>query len=72
MTAMINGFLNVSRLESGKIHIDKQRFNVVNLLKEIKVETHNRIASHPIIFEPVEDIYMYMRIEKKPIRLSEI
>jgi K+-sensing histidine kinase KdpD len=34
MAAMINGFLNVSRLESGKINIDKQRFDMAELVKE--------------------------------------
>lgn len=35
MTAMINGFLNVSRLESGKLVIDKQRFKIEALIAEI-------------------------------------
>lgn len=39
MTRMIDGFLNVSRLESGKIAIDKQQFEITDLLKEVYEET---------------------------------
>jgi len=39
MTRMIDGFLNVSRLESGKIAIDKQQFEITDLLKEVCEET---------------------------------
>jgi two-component system sensor histidine kinase VicK len=34
MSAMINSFLNVSRLESGKIHLEKQDFDLVEALTE--------------------------------------
>jgi len=54
MTTMINGFLNVSRLESGKIHIDKQRFDMAELMKESEAETDPIYASHQIVFAPVE------------------
>lgn len=53
MTIMINGFLNVSRLESGKIHIDKQRFDMKELVKEAEEEVLATINSHNIIFAPV-------------------
>lgn len=53
MTTMINGFLNVSRLEAGKIHIDKQRFDMKDLVKEIEEETIPANTTHHIIFEPV-------------------
>jgi PAS domain S-box-containing protein len=35
MTTMINGFLNVSRLESGKIHIQKAIFDIETLINEM-------------------------------------
>lgn len=35
MTAMINGFLNVSRLEAGKIQLDKQSFDLGALVSEL-------------------------------------
>jgi two-component system sensor histidine kinase VicK len=54
MTTMINGFLNVSRLESGKIHIDKQLFDMKDLVKEAEEEVLATIGSHHIVFEPVE------------------
>jgi len=55
MTTMINGFLNVSRLESGKIHIDKQLFDMKDLVKEAEEEVTATITSHHIIFAPVEE-----------------
>jgi PAS domain S-box-containing protein len=55
MTTMINGFLNVSRLESGKIHIDKQLFDMKDLVKEAEEEARATIGSHDIVFEPVEE-----------------
>jgi PAS domain S-box-containing protein len=54
MTAMINGFLNVSRLESGKINIDKQRFDMAELVKESEAETILMHGLHTFIFHPVE------------------
>ena len=39
MGTMINGFLNISRLESGKIHLEKQLFNLQDLLTEAIKET---------------------------------
>lgn len=54
MTAMINGFLNVSRLESGKIHIDRQLFDLATLVKEVEEESIATISSHKVIFAPVE------------------
>lgn len=49
MTAMINGFLNVSRLESGKIDIIKEPFKIEELLLEVIDETKLTTASHAII-----------------------
>ncbi len=58
MTSMINGFLNVSRLESGKIHIDKTRFDMALLAKEAEEETHAMFTSHKFVFHPVETTYV--------------
>lgn len=58
MTTMINGFLNVSRLEAGKIHIDKQKFDMKALLLEIEEESMSMIVSHHIVFRTVESIYI--------------
>ncbi|MHA4896645.1 PAS domain S-box protein [Pedobacter sp. PWIIR3] len=54
MTGMINGFLNVSRLESGKIHMDLAEFDLALLVRETQEETDATISSHKIIFAPVE------------------
>jgi two-component system sensor histidine kinase VicK len=53
MTAMINGFLNVSRLESGKLHIDYQVFDMADLVKEVEEEATLMITSHQVVFAPV-------------------
>jgi signal transduction histidine kinase len=53
MARMINGFLNVSRLESGKIQIDCQRFDLAELIKETEDETLASISTHRILFAPV-------------------
>ncbi|MFD2286716.1 PAS domain S-box protein [Pedobacter petrophilus] len=58
MTRMINGFLNVSRLESGKIHIEKEHFNIKDLIKEIEDDTIFNADGHTIIFDPVETAWV--------------
>ncbi|MEB0276994.1 MULTISPECIES: ATP-binding protein [unclassified Mucilaginibacter] len=58
MTTMINGFLNVSRLESGKIHISIQRFDMAGLVKEVEDESIATIASHKVIFSPVDELFV--------------
>ncbi|HEX8608713.1 MAG TPA: ATP-binding protein, partial [Pedobacter sp.] len=54
MSNMINGFLDISRLESGKIHIDRQVFDLSVLIKESEAETLATVSSHTVIFAPVE------------------
>jgi PAS domain S-box-containing protein len=54
MTTMINGFLNVSRLESAQIHIEKKPFDMADLILEMAEETQTLYASHQFIFHPVE------------------
>jgi PAS domain S-box-containing protein len=56
MTAMINGFLDISRLESGKIQINKERFDLASLLKEAEEESIATINSHILIFSPVTSV----------------
>jgi two-component system sensor histidine kinase VicK len=48
MSNMINGFLNISRLESGKIHIEKQPFIIGDLIREVIAETNLTGLSHII------------------------
>ncbi|RWY51260.1 PAS domain-containing sensor histidine kinase [Mucilaginibacter gilvus] len=56
MTAMINGFLNISRLESSKIQIDRQEINLEHLLEETISEIELTVSSHEIHFEPCNPI----------------
>ena len=58
MKGMISGFLDISRLEAGKIYIDKQCFNFAELLQEVEEDTIATITSHRIEFAPVEDIFL--------------
>lgn len=51
MGTMINGFLNISRLESGRILIDKHRFDLEELIEEVIKETELTVSSHVIKFE---------------------
>lgn len=48
ISTMINGFLNISRLESGKILIQKELFNLQDLLREIVEETTIAVSTHRI------------------------
>jgi len=54
MTTMINGFLNLSRLDSGKMDLNKQVFDLQDLVKEIEDEVKTTISTHTIIFEPLQ------------------
>ncbi|WDF45559.1 PAS domain-containing sensor histidine kinase [Chryseobacterium sp. KACC 21268] len=56
MTTMINGFLDISRLESGKIHIHKESFDLAASIKEAEEESISTVDSHQLIFDPVESI----------------
>ncbi len=48
MTAMINGFLNISRLESSKIILDLRDFDLYELLQDIIMETSLISPTHTI------------------------
>jgi signal transduction histidine kinase len=51
MTDMINGFLDVSRLESAKIRIEKSEFEVSDLFKEIMMDYELQYSTHKIILD---------------------
>jgi len=57
MTTLINGFLNVSRLEAGKIYIDKRPFDMAVLIKEVEKGIVPEASSHKIMFAPVEETW---------------
>ncbi|MET3499219.1 PAS domain S-box-containing protein [Mucilaginibacter rubeus] len=46
MATMINSFLNISRLEAGKLLIEKQPFDLGQLLQEVLEETQLTVTSH--------------------------
>jgi PAS domain S-box-containing protein len=58
MTTLINGFLNVARLEDGKIPMEKKRLNMAVLLKEVAESILPDVASHHLVFEPVAEIWV--------------
>ena len=64
MTTMINGFLNVSRLESSQIQIDKQRFDMALLMKEAEEEAIVTATSHQMLFAPVEPTFVFADRDK--------
>jgi len=51
MKNMINGFLNISRLESGKIHLDKQKFNLDDLVREMIKDVEFSSSTHVILLD---------------------
>ncbi len=51
MVVMINSFLNVSRLEAGKMSIEKQQFNMKDLFAEIEEETQTTVTSHLLTYQ---------------------
>lgn len=64
MTRMINGFLNVSRLESGRIQIDHKPFDLAVLIKEVEEETRATIASHKFDFKTAKAIWVNADYDK--------
>ena len=56
MTSMINGFLNISRLESGKIVLNKSSFRLDKLLEVLVEEANVLDASHYITYQPGVEI----------------
>jgi two-component system sensor histidine kinase VicK len=64
MTTLINGFLNVARLEGGKIYIDKKRFDMAGLIKEVEENLIPEASSHRLVFEPVVETWVNVDKDK--------
>jgi two-component system sensor histidine kinase VicK len=64
MTTLINGFLNISRLETGVIHIDKRHFDMAVLMKEVEESVFPDATSHKIVFAPVEETWVSIDKDK--------
>lgn len=60
MTTLINGFLNVSRLDSGKIHLQRSSFEVNSLIAEMisDIKPYGN-QDHEIIFDPRGEISLF-------------
>jgi two-component system sensor histidine kinase VicK len=64
MGTMISGFLNISRLDSGKILIDKKAFLIDQLIQEIIEEFRITSASHSITLSPCDPVKVFADREK--------
>jgi len=64
MTGMINGFLNVSRLESGMIHMERELFDLALLVKEAGTEAATTFTGHHLHFSPSAEIMVNADREK--------
>jgi len=64
MSTMINGFLNISRLESGKILIEKERFNIEELVREIADEMRIAFPTHTLNFGLCQPVDVYADRDK--------
>jgi len=58
MSNMINGFLNVSRLESGKMLIQKKSFDLDDLIREAVKESELVVTTHIIHSNICDDVHV--------------
>lgn len=58
MTKMINGFLNVARLESGKIGMDFTKIELTKLVAEVVDEYVTTVNSHHLIQSYVNELFI--------------
>ena len=64
MTVLINGFLNVSRLEAGKIYLEKKDFNIDELIQQTVEEITLTTHSHQIIYTHSESVVIHADYDK--------
>ncbi len=64
MTSMINGFLNISNLESGKIKLRKESFNLRLLLEELIEDFRMITSTHELSLQSCEKAMLYADREK--------
>lgn len=72
MIGLISGFLNVSRLEAGKIHLEITRCDMAALIKEIESDILINNQSQNIIFDPVETTWMNVDREKIELVITNL
>ena len=64
MNTLINGFLNVSRLESGKITLNKHIFDLEHLLKECVAEAQLTTSNHSFSIDATCEMRIFADEEK--------
>jgi two-component system CheB/CheR fusion protein len=64
MTALIHSFLDISKLEPGKLQIKKQEFDINKLIEEIIAESKLLHNSHVFQFDAADTINVYADREK--------
>jgi len=64
MSNMINGFLNVSRLESAKLQLDKQEFDLGALMENIVAETTLTVSTHNLTLKGCAQVMIYADQDK--------
>ncbi|MHA4895722.1 ATP-binding protein [Pedobacter sp. PWIIR3] len=65
MSGLINGFLNLSRLESGKIHLNKKEFILNELVEEVTAESQFGTETHEISYDECDaEIRVYADRDK--------
>ncbi|MEN5088562.1 ATP-binding protein [Sphingobacterium faecium] len=64
MNTMINGFLNVSRLDSGQLHLMKTVFDFQSLFAEIEDEVLSTTKTHHFLFKASGKIMIHADREK--------
>ncbi|MBS1521689.1 MAG: CHASE3 domain-containing protein [Bacteroidetes bacterium] len=72
MAGLINGFLNVSRLESGKLLIEQHPFELNELIDEMIDEVRLSVSTHTFVFEPAGELTVDADREKIGSVLSNL
>jgi two-component system sensor histidine kinase VicK len=64
MNALISGFLDISRLDSGRMSLHKSKFDLQTLFNELQEEMTGSIHMHQIIFKSPASLHIYADREK--------
>lgn len=64
MANMVQDFLNLARIENGKIQLNKEHFELQPMMKELVAEAQFLTSNHNITFEACEGIKVFADKEK--------
>jgi two-component system CheB/CheR fusion protein len=64
MTALIHSFLDISKLEPGKLKLNRKVFDINKLIEEIVSESRLVSTSHNLLFTPADEINVNADREK--------